>query len=61
VPISNDAADEGEETVTISLSDPHNAVLGSAASLTLTITDDDGLPPPGPGQKNSVFLPLVRR
>jgi uncharacterized delta-60 repeat protein len=59
VPLTIDAVIEGDETVTISLSDPHNAVLGSAASLTLTIADDDGTPPPG--QRNGVFLPLVWR
>lgn len=59
VPLSIDAVDEGNETVTISLSDPHNAVLGSAASLTLTIADNDGTPPPG--RSNGVFLPLLRR
>lgn len=59
LPISNDAADEGDETVTITLSSPSNAVLGSAASFTLTIADDGGTPPPG--QRNGVFLPLVLR
>jgi hypothetical protein len=41
VPIADDALYEANETVTLTLSDPSNAVLGSLHSATLTILDDD--------------------
>ncbi|MGB0383995.1 MAG: Calx-beta domain-containing protein [Ardenticatenaceae bacterium] len=44
VPISNDAKDEPNETVIISLSDAKNATIGPNHPATLTIVDDD-LPP----------------
>jgi PKD repeat protein len=44
IPISNDAADEENETVTLTLSNPSNATLGSPASTGLTIVDDDAPP-----------------
>jgi YD repeat-containing protein len=46
VPISNDTASAGAETVQLSLSRPTNATLGAPATATLTIDDDDGTPPP---------------
>ncbi|HEX6287888.1 MAG TPA: Calx-beta domain-containing protein, partial [Herpetosiphonaceae bacterium] len=41
VPFINDTVDEPDETVTISLGNPGNAVLGSPATTTLTIVDND--------------------
>ncbi|MCX6049042.1 MAG: Ig-like domain-containing protein [Chloroflexi bacterium] len=43
VPITNDNAVEGDETVNLTLSNPSNAVLGTAAAV-LTIVDDDTNP-----------------
>jgi hypothetical protein len=57
VPLTDDAADEPDETVVIALSNPSNASLGSNPSLTLTITDNDV-----PGQlPYRLALPLIRR
>ncbi len=41
VSITEDGVDEDDETFTVSLSNPENATLGSPASSTVTITDDD--------------------
>jgi hypothetical protein len=41
VPILDNAEDEDDETVTLTLSDPQNATLGDPSSATLTIGDDD--------------------
>jgi hypothetical protein len=44
IPLLNDTAHEGDETVSLTLSNPtKDASLGSPASSTLTITDDDPL------------------
>ncbi|HEX4872180.1 MAG TPA: Calx-beta domain-containing protein, partial [Nevskiaceae bacterium] len=40
----DDALDEADETVVLSLSNPRGAQLGSPASLTLTLQDDDPSP-----------------
>jgi hypothetical protein len=46
VPITQDATDEPDETVTLSLSAPTGgATLGATPNATLTITDDDAAPP----------------
>jgi len=44
VTLVNDTAAEGNESVTVSLSSPVNAVIGAVAQGGLTIVDDDGLP-----------------
>jgi len=44
VPITDDTFDEPDETVNLTLSNPGNATLGTPASATLTIVDNDGLP-----------------
>lgn len=44
IPITNDTKAEGDETVTITLSDPQNAMLGQTL-FTLTIHDNDPVPP----------------
>jgi hypothetical protein len=41
ITINDDEAPEADETVNIALSDPEGATLGSPASATLTIDDDD--------------------
>jgi hypothetical protein len=41
VPIIDDDTDEPDETITLILTDPTNATLGTPASITLTILDDD--------------------
>ncbi|MBI5733083.1 fibronectin type III domain-containing protein [Candidatus Jorgensenbacteria bacterium] len=42
--IVNDAVDEPDETVIVSLSNPNGAILGSPAAYTYTITDNDVMP-----------------
>ena len=49
VPTTQDAAFEGAETFTVNLSAASGATLGSPASATATITDDDVAAPPSPG------------
>ena len=46
VPILNDAAQESNETVNLTLSSPTNATLGAPNPATLTIVDDETLQPP---------------
>jgi uncharacterized repeat protein (TIGR01451 family) len=41
IPIINDALNESTETIILSLSEPRGAALGSPASVTLSITDND--------------------
>jgi hypothetical protein len=41
VPIASDSVDEADETFTISLGSPSGAVLGTNATHTVTIVDDD--------------------
>lgn len=42
--VSNDALDEADETVVVTLSNPGNANLGATTAHTYTITDDDPAP-----------------
>ena len=44
VAVTNDTANEADETVSLALSSPSNATLGAPASATLTITDNDDAP-----------------
>ena len=44
VPILEDTVHEGDETFTVTLSNPTNAVLGSPSTATGTITNDDAVP-----------------
>jgi streptogramin lyase len=46
VPILDDATVEPNETVTLTVSSPTNATLGTPNPATLTILDDDGAVPP---------------
>ena len=41
IPITNDTVVDSNETVKLSLTSPTNAVLGTPASATLTIIDND--------------------
>lgn len=47
VTVEDDALDEADETVIVTLSTPGNATLGGIASHTLTITDNDNPPTVG--------------
>jgi len=58
IAINDDASDEPNETVNLTLSNPTNASLGTPASATLTILDND--PAPAPGERK-IYLPLILR
>src|SRR5262245_34825404 len=45
IPIINDTAPEPNETISLQLSGPTGATLGTPSTATLTITDDDAPPP----------------
>jgi hypothetical protein len=49
VPLLDDALAEGDETVTLTLDNPANAVIGATQAATLTIRDDE----------TRIFLPAV--
>jgi uncharacterized delta-60 repeat protein len=56
VNITNDSADESDETFTVTLSNPTGgATLGPNRAATVTITDDDSPPPPPPPPPHSVL------
>lgn len=65
VNILNDSLDEPNETVTLTLSNPVNATLGSLNPATLTIVDNDGQSindVSGSGPASSmIYLPLILR
>lgn len=44
VPLLDDALDEADETIILTLSDPVGAVLGATTTTTLTIVDNDAAP-----------------
>ena len=45
VPVTNDGTFEGDETFTVTISNPTSgALLGTTTSATVTITDDEGMP-----------------
>ncbi|WP_190512043.1 Calx-beta domain-containing protein [Oscillatoria sp. FACHB-1407] len=48
IPVVNDTAVEGNETIRITLTNPINGQLGSQNAATLTITDNDTAPTPTP-------------
>lgn len=47
IPIIDDAVDEPDETVDVSIADVRGAFTGTPAAATLTIVDDDAAPPTG--------------
>jgi hypothetical protein len=57
VPIVNDGADENNETVNLTLSEPSNASLGSFKTATLIIEDNDT--PENPNEGFQMSLPQV--
>ena len=46
----DDAVAEGDETLTVTLSNPSGATLGSVVSATVTVADDDNPPAPADGE-----------
>ena len=46
----DDAVVEGDETLTVTLSNPSGATLGSVVSATVTVADDDNPPVPADGE-----------
>jgi hypothetical protein len=58
IPIANDTSDEPNETVSLTLTSPSNAALGTPSSATLTIIDDDGRPVPS---QYTIYIPMVMR
>jgi hypothetical protein len=55
VPIIDDSAPEGDETITLTLSNPINAVLTGQTTATLTIVDDESR------NSGTVYLPIIQR
>jgi YVTN family beta-propeller protein len=56
VPLIDDAYTEGNETVTLRLSDPNGVTLGAQSTATLTITDNDANAPPNPVFASPFFV-----
>ncbi|MFL6212100.1 MAG: Calx-beta domain-containing protein [Pyrinomonadaceae bacterium] len=56
VPLIDDAYPEGNETVTLRLSDPSGVTLGAQSTATLTITDNDATAPPNPVFASAFFV-----
>lgn len=72
VPLLDDAVDESDETLTLTLSSTSGAVLGSPATSVLTILDNDdagptptitptATPTPVPGRVTRVLIPIAIR
>jgi hypothetical protein len=59
VAIIEDSYAEGPETLTVSLSNPVSATLGSQSTATITITDNDSVD--GPGNPSDVSSSFVRQ
>lgn len=57
IPIIDDVALEGDESFSITLSNPLNSELGSTSSTTVTIMDDDG----GGSTDFVLYLPIIRK
>jgi hypothetical protein len=55
VPITSDTETEGDETLSLTLSNPTGATLGDPISATLTITDEET------GEQSRTYMPLVIR
>ncbi|MBX3011388.1 MAG: Ig-like domain-containing protein [Caldilineaceae bacterium] len=53
----NDAIDENNETLSITLSNPVNATLGTPATVTVTIIDNDG----STVENYQLYLPFIRQ
>ena len=53
--ILDDSVVEGNETVTVTLSNPTNAVLGATVSTTVTIQDNDS------ASQQLLYLPIITR
>ncbi|HWP52818.1 MAG TPA: Calx-beta domain-containing protein, partial [Pyrinomonadaceae bacterium] len=56
ISIINDAYQEGDETLTVSLANPSGAALGSKPTATVTIVDDDASPGPNPLAQAGFFV-----
>jgi Ca2+-binding RTX toxin-like protein len=62
IPVVNDAAEEADESFTVTLSSPQEALLGTNVTATLTIIDDDHLataavvPDPWGGKKPALLV-----
>jgi YVTN family beta-propeller protein len=56
VPLIDDAYTEGNETVTLRLSEPNGVTLGAQSTATLTITDNDATAPPNPVFSSPFFV-----
>jgi len=59
VPITDDAVAEGDEEFAVTLSNPTGATLGTPATATVTITDDDGTPAGWQLESGTVTLPAT--
>ena len=44
ITVADDAVEESDETIEVTLSGPNNAVLGTTSTCTYTILDNDGVP-----------------